>query len=118
MKRTLMKSIVSQQMAVRPDDQYEYRVCTECKKSKKVYDKSKPEPLWNHDEWIGDNDHLQDEKYKGLCFRCTHDELDFGWRRATSERYEAEGKEIPWWVWHETKENWLKSKKGREGEMK
>lgn len=86
-------------MALKPNDQYEYRVCTSCEKKKKVHCDN--EPLWDWDEWIGDNKHLPDPEYQGLCFRCTREALDFNWRKATSERYEAEGKPVPKWVWHQ-----------------
>jgi hypothetical protein len=83
-------------MALKPDDQYEYKICTVCGKRKKVH--VGDELLFNHDEWIRDNSHLS-EKYHGMCLKCTTEELDFSWRKASHERYEAEGKPIPDWIW-------------------
>jgi hypothetical protein len=77
-------------MALKPDDQYEYKRCVQCGQSKKVH--KDREPLWDHDEWI-----RKDEDY---CLRCRREDLDFRWRVSLSENYEKQGQQIPEWVWN------------------
>jgi len=90
-------------VALKPDDQYEYKTCLKCGQSKKVLP-PEGEPLWYWEEWIKSNELLSSREYDGMCMVCTRDALDYNFRMSVEKRYVAQGKPVPAWVWGERTE--------------
>jgi hypothetical protein len=72
-------------MALKPDDQYEYQICTACHEQKKVHDGV--ELLWYWEEWIAPNNET--------CMICRRDEIMARLGLITDRKIDDKGRPVP-----------------------